>query len=179
MGVLKLKDQLLDSKTSTIREVLRYFSLKEDIIPKETINAIATAAENAFSDKILFEEFENWTKNHDDDSFLYLINHYWETVKKPVLDEIERDLTNQNDKIKLIKEKSKQKVAKAFAQFLSKIAHERKLTTLVAIGNFLELTPQRVSILLKGDHKPQRSTIAKIAEKFEIPLERIQKEIAL
>lgn len=179
MGILKLKDQDLDSKTSTIREVLRYFSLKEDQIPKGTIDGIAAAADNAYSDDILFEEFESWTKNHDDESFLYLINHYWETIQKPVQGLAERDLTNQNGKIEAIKESSKQEVAKKFAEFLNKIAHERKLTTLEAIGEFLELTPQRVSVLLKGEHKPQRSTIAMIAEKFQIPLERIQKEISL
>ncbi len=179
MGVLKLKDQALDSKTSTIREVLRYFSSKEEKIPKITIDAIATAADNAYSDDILFEEFDNWTKNHDDDSFLYLINHYWETIKKPVLSKERRDLTNRTDKIESIKKGSKQEVAQKFAKFLNKISHERKLTTLEAIGEFLELTPQRVSILLKGEHKPQRGTIAKVAEKFEISIERIQKEITL
>ena len=178
MGVLKLKDQALDTKTSTIREVLRYFSSKEDQIPKDTIEGIAAAADNAYSDDILFEEFESWTKNHDDDSFLYLINHYWKTIGKPSLTQEEQDLTNQPNKVESIKEKSKQDVAQKFAQFLNKIADERKLTTLEAIGNFLELTPQRVSVLLKGEHKPQRATIAKIAEKFEIPLERIQKEIS-
>jgi hypothetical protein len=179
MGVLKLKDQALDSKTSTIREVLRYFSSKEDQIPKTTINGIAAAADNAYSDDILFEEFENWTKNHDDDSFLYLINHYWETIKKPVLNQGERDLTDRTDRVEAIKKNSKQEVAQKFAQFLNKIAHERKLTTLEAIGEFLELTPQRISVLLKGEHKPQRSTLAKVAEKFEISLETIQKEISL
>lgn len=177
MGVLKLKDQALDSKTSTIREVLRYFSSKEDQIPKDTIEGIAAAADNAYSDDILFEEFENWTKNHDDDSFLYLINHYWETIGKPALGLDERDLTDKKDKVEAIKETSKQEVALKFAQFLNRIALERKLMTLEAIGAFLELSPQRVSILLKGEHKPQRATIAKVAEKFGIPLEEIQREI--
>lgn len=178
MGVLKLKDQALDTKTSTIREVLRYFSSKEDQIPKVTIDGIAAAADNAYSDDILFEEFENWTKNHDDDSFLYLINHYWETIKKPILSPEQHDLTGQADSVEAIKLKSKQEVAQKFAQFLNKITHERKLTTLEAIGEFLEISPQRVSVLLKGEHKPQRATIAMIAEKFEIPLENIQKEIS-
>ena len=155
MGVLKLKDQ----------------------IPRTTIDGIATAADNAYSDDILFEEFERWTKNYDDDSFLYLINHYWETIKKPVLSHEESDFTGQAERVEVIKEKSKQEVAQKFAQFLNKIVLQRKLTTLEAIGEFLELSPQRVSVLLKGDHKPQRATIAKIAEKFEIPLEKIQKEI--
>jgi hypothetical protein len=178
VGVLKIKDQALDSKTSTIREVLRYFSAKEDQIPRITIEGIAAAADNAYCDDILFEEFDNWTKNHDDDSFLFLINHYWETINKPILSQEERDLVDQADRTKVFKENSKKEVASKFAQFLGKIAYERKLTTLEAIGNFLEVTPQRVSILLKGEHKPQRSTIAKVAEKFEIPLERIQKEIS-
>jgi NADPH-dependent curcumin reductase CurA len=177
MGILKLKDQVLDSKTSTIREVLRYFAFKEDQIPKATIDVIAASADNAYFDDILFEEFENWTKNHDDDSFLFLINHYWETANKPALSQSYRELTNQTAKIEAIKENSKKEVAKKFAQFLNKITHEHKLTTNEAIGNFLELTPQRVSILLKGEHRPQRGTIAKIAEKFQVPLEIIQKEI--
>lgn len=179
MGVLKLKNQVLNFKTSIIREVLRYFSLKEEQISKMTINGIAIAADNAYSDDILFEEFENWTKNRDDDSFLFLIDHYWNTINKPILDRSERDLTGQSDKIITIKEKSKTEVAQKFAQFLNKIALERKLTTLEAIGNFLELSPQRVSVLLKGEHKPQRSTIVKVAEKFQISLDKIQKEISL
>jgi len=123
MDVLHLKEKELAYKTSTIREVLRYFSLKKDQIPKGIIDGISAATDNAYSDDILFEEFENWTKNHDDESFLYLINHYWETIQKPVQCLAERDLTNQNGKIEAIKESSKQEVAKKFAEFLNKIAH--------------------------------------------------------
>ena len=56
---------------------------------------------------ILFEEFENWADEKDDESFLFLINHYWESQDKPVLDADERDLTGQEDEIKKIKESSK------------------------------------------------------------------------
>lgn len=63
--------------------------------------------------------------------------------------------------------------------FLNRIYHERNLNTFEAIGSFLELSPQQVSILLGGKHKSQRSTIAKIAKKFQIPIEKFQKELSL
>jgi len=177
MGILKLKNENLDKKTSIIKEVLEYFSSKEEDISKNVIEGIAAAADNAYTDDILFEEFENWAEDKDDESFLYLINHYWESKDKPVLSESERDLTGKEDQIKEIKENSKQEIAQKFAILLNRISTERNLTTLDAIGKFLGVSPQRASVLLEGKHKPQRNTIIKVAEKFEIPIEAIFHEI--
>ncbi len=85
MDILNLKEKKLDFKSSTIREVLNYFSSKENQLSKNTIDNIASAGDIALTDDILFEEFENWTKYHDDETFLYLINHYWESNPKVII----------------------------------------------------------------------------------------------
>lgn len=177
MGILKLKNENLDKKTSTIKEVLEYFSSKEEDFSKDVIEGIAAAADNAYTDDILFEEFENWADDKDDESFLYLIKHYWESKDKPSLDVGERDLTGNETEISKIKEASKQEVAQKFADFLNRVSTERNLTTLEALGKFLGVSTQRAAVLLDGKHKPQRNTIIKISEKFEIPIDHIFREI--
>lgn len=177
MGILKLKEETLGKKSLIIKEALDHFASRERFYSKEIIDEIAAASENAFSDEILFEEFENWASEKDDESFLYLINHYWETKNKPTLSEKNRDLTNDKQEIEAIKNNAKLEIAQKFSSFLNEISNKKNLRTLESIGNFLGVSSERARILLEGKHKPQRATIAKISEKFEIPVEKILKEI--
>jgi hypothetical protein len=173
MGILKLKEEVLDQKTLIIKEVLEYFSIKEDSFTDSVIQGIAAAADNAFSDEILFEEFENWSTDKDDESFLYLINHYWESRTKPVLSESEMNLTGKNAEIKKIKEMAKLDTARKFGRFLNCLALDRSLKSQKEIGDFLGVSSERARVLLDGKHKPQRATVIKVSEKFGVPIQDI------
>ena len=177
MGVLKMKEETLDKKSSIIKEVLEHFDLLEGEIESSVLHKIAAAADNAFSDEILFEEFENWSKSHDDDSFVFLINDYWDSIKKPVLTN-RGDITGKDQEITEIKEKAKKEVSKKFAAILNELCAKRNLKTLKEIGDFLGgLSEERVRVLLEGNHKPQRGTILKIAESFNVDAVSLMNQI--
>ena len=177
MGILKTKNDTFDQKVSIIKEVLDYFSNKEDSYPEKTREDIAAAAENAFCDEILFEEFKSWIEDRDDESFLHLINHYWKTRGQRPLSEEQRELTGKNEDIKAIKERAKQDVAGNFSKLLNKMATERGLKSLEEIGNFLGFSAERARTLLEGKHKPQRKTVLKVADKFGVSPNLIFQEI--
>jgi hypothetical protein len=65
MGVLKIKVAELKNKSAIIKKVLEYFDFCEKKYTSEVLQKISIAAEYAFRDDILFEEFENWVSNHD------------------------------------------------------------------------------------------------------------------
>lgn len=173
MGVLKMKEELLIKKADIIKEVLEHFSSKELTIPKHVVEGISAAADNAFADDILFEEFENWADNNDDESFLFLINHYWENKNVPQLPLTERDLTGKEGAIQAIKENAKLEVSQKFALLIRKLSDEKNLVKLEAIGAFLGVSAERARVLLEGKHKPNRATILKVSEKFRIPMDEI------
>ena len=177
MVILKIKNDSFDQKASIIKEALDYFSNKEDTYPEETREAIAAAADNAFCDEILFEEFQTWTEDRDDESFLHLINHYWNTKDQEPLPEEQRDITSREEDIKAIKEKDKLEVAGNFSILLNKMATEKGLKSLEEIGNFLGFSAERARTLLDGKHKPQRKTILKVADKFGVSADSIFQEI--
>lgn len=162
MGLLKNKEEFLEKKTGIIRSVLEYFDQHEKKYSRSVLEHIASAAEYAYGDEILFEEFENWVSNRDDDSFIFLIDHYWRTKK-------DRNTGSMAELASDIKEKAKQSVASNFSILLQNLCNDKNLKTYKEIGQFLGgLTEERVRILLDGKHKPQRRTILKVAEKFRI-----------
>jgi len=168
MGVLKVKEEVLDKKSSVIREVLEHFDGLEGKIDLIVLYNIAASADRAFTDDILFEEFENWSKSHDDDSFLFLINDYWKSLERPLLHN-RGDITGKDQLINEIKENARKEVGKRFAAILNELCTKRNLKTLKEIGEFLGgLSEERVRVLLEGNHRPQRGTILNVAEKFKV-----------
>jgi hypothetical protein len=177
MGVLKVKEAVLDKKSAIVKEVLEHFDHFDGKIDPVILHQIAAAADNAFNDEILFEEFDNWFKNRDDDSFIFLISDYWNSVKKPILP-AHGDITGNEVKINEIKEASKKEIGKKFATALNELCIKNNLRTLKEIGDFLGgLSEERVRVLLEGNHKPQRNTILKVAEKFKIDPTEFTKKI--
>ena len=177
MGILKEKETVIEQKSLVIKMVLAYFSSKEQDFTKDQIEKISAASDHAFTDDILYEEFANWAKDKDDEVFLFLIQDYWASYKKPVLKPTERDLTGQDQKILDIKESEKKQQQKDFAQILNELSIQKGLTTYNEIGKFLGVSRERARVLLSGQHKPQRKTILQIAEKFRIDPEEIYKKI--
>jgi hypothetical protein len=53
------------------------------VFSRTTIDRVTLAADDAYFDEILFEDFQDWFINRDDEVFLYLIDHYCETKDKP------------------------------------------------------------------------------------------------
>lgn len=177
MGVLKIKEENLDKKTSTIKAVLEHFDRLEKKYENSILEQISAASDNAFGDEILFEEFENWTINKDDDVFIYLINHYWENLKKSALPN-NGDITGHVEKISGIKEKAKSEIGKKFAHIVNELCTNKKLKTYKEISDFLDIgTEERVRVLLDGKHKPQRATILNVAEKFNVDPNELMKKI--
>lgn len=86
-------------KKSTIDRVLDYFLLNQDKFEKIVVDKIKLAAKDALNDDILFEEFDDWIYYRDDESFLYLIDHYHKTKNIPSIDDIDRDLMKKRDLI--------------------------------------------------------------------------------
>ncbi len=177
MGILKVTEEKLNKKTSIIKEVLNYFSSKESEISRDTVQQIAAAADNAYTDTILFEEFENWVSDKDDETFLHLISHYWDSRSKPKLDSENQDLTNNKSEIEKIKKAAKEEQARAFGDYLKILISGKGLKTLEEIGAFLGVSSERARVMLEGKHKPQRKTIINVAEKFEIDPEEIYQRV--
>ena len=177
MGILKVKEEALNSKTIVIKQVLEYFSSKEDDFPKEVIGRIAAAADNVYVDDILFEEFENWVASNDDDAFLYLINHYWDTKSMENLAPEKANLTGKEKIVEEIKNSARNEQAQKFSELLAKLTTERGLTTLDKIGEFLGVSAERARVMLEGKHRPQRKTLLKIANKFDVDRQDIFKQV--
>ena len=168
MGILKIKEDHLVKKSSIIKKALEHFDRFEKKYSADVLKKISVASENAFIDEILFEEFENWISNRDDESFIYLINHHWDTNLRPALGS-KSDLTGKQKEILNIKENSKREVGQRFASILNKLCNNRNLKTLKEIGDFLGgISEERVRVLLEGRHKPQRATILKVSKKFKL-----------
>lgn len=177
MGILKEKESAIEQKSLVIKGVLAYFSSKEQEFTKDQIEKISAASDHAFTDDILYEEFVNWTNGKDDEVFLFLIQDYWESYKKPALDPAERDLTGQDQKVLEIKESERKQQQKDFSQVLNDLSNQKGLKTHNEIGKYLGVSGERARVLLSGQNKPQRKTILKIAEKFQIDPEEIYKKI--
>jgi hypothetical protein len=177
MGVLKIKEANLEKKSSVVKLVLDHFDRVENKYKPAVLEQISAAADNVFGDEILFEEFENWVSTHDDDTFIFLVNHYWEgKTKKPLAKR--GDLTGENEKILSIKDKSKMEVGKKFASILNNLCAKKNLKNLKEIGDFLGgLSEERVRVLLEGKHKPQRATILMVADKFQVDPSELMNEI--
>ncbi len=133
---------------------------------------IDVAARHAFSDSILFENFELWNKKEiDDEDLLFQIRHFIETKDRPALPQDKRNLTNNTRAIETIKEDADQEFAKKFARKLDLLAISKKLDTNEKLGNFLDVSSEQARKLLLGDHKPQRKTLLKVSLAFRVPIE--------
>lgn len=128
MGLLKKKEKLLDQKTAVIKAALVHFDslAKQD---KGLAEKIADAANAAYSDEIIFEEFKIWSEEKDDEAFLYQVEHFWNTKESPRLSVEERDLSGNDPEIESIKKRAKESLKIRFAANLRRLADKKGLHT--------------------------------------------------
>jgi hypothetical protein len=157
------------SQSETIQDALNYFSKKVSELEFMVIERNARAA---LTDANLFEAFEMWNSEEiSDEALLYQLREYLDTEQMPVIPEEKRDLTKKEEEIARIKSVIEKDFAVRFAKVIQVLAASRELNTNEKLANFLEMNEEQVRVLCKGEHKPQRKTLVKVAEKFSIPLE--------
>lgn len=157
------------TQSEVVQEALAFFSKKMN---ERDFALIEKNARAALSDPHLFEVFEMWNANElSDKAFVYQLREYASTEKQLSLSEENRDLTNKQDEVARIKAVTDKDFASRFAKIIQVLAASRGLATNEKLAAFLEMNEEQVRVLCKGEHKPQRKTLIKVAMKFKIPLE--------
>jgi len=161
-----------DHQAQVIKNALRHFSRSDGFAVVEAVGRYA------FSDDILFESFELWSKKEiDDEAFMFQVHHFFKTKDRPALSSENRDLTGNRAAIDLIKKSADLSFAKQFARKLGLLANHKKLTTNEKLGTFLGVSAEQARQLLQGEHKPQRKTILKVSEAFGVPPEEFLEDL--
>lgn len=170
MGSLALHAHEMNRKNEVIKKALVHF---DTILVDETEkHKLRAAADEAHTDEFLFEKFESWVDERDDKYLLFHVNSFFEDRLLKVLSPTERDVTSRRKEIELtIENKSRDKQKRIVSERLSILAKERSLNTNEAIANFLNMDIEQIRRYLIGENKPQRATLIKIAEKFDVSLE--------
>ena len=169
MGSLALHLNQINSVAGTIKLVLEHF---DQVLKDEQARQVSTAADLAFSDKLLFEKFEIWAQERDDETFLFHVNRFFEKKRQKPLLASEQDLTNQRLQIEsTIKGEVRARQKQVFAQRLTKLAADRNLLKNDDLGAFLEVSGEQARKFKAGENKPQLTTLKKIADKFGVSVE--------
>lgn len=171
MGTLAFHAEQISKKKDSIYEALVHFdsALDEDNDQKVKL---ADAADFAFTDDLLFEKFNYWLEDRDDETLLFHVNKFFKKRHLRQLSESERDLTKDRESVeKSIKMKVREKQTRLFAERFLMLSVERGLTTNEELGKFLEITEEQARRLKAGDQKPQVATLKKIADKFSVRFE--------
>lgn len=170
MGSLATRMSYFDFVSKTIRPVLEHFdkvSLKGD-----TAKRISAAADLAFSDGLLFEKFQMWAQERDDETFLFHIQRYFEKKDQRSLLTSEQDLTASREQVETsIKEKVRIRTKQVFGQRMTRLAAEYGLLTNDQLGAFLEVSGEQARKFKSGENKPQLATLKNIADKFKVSVE--------
>ena len=157
------------TQSEVVQEALAFFSKKMN---ERDFALIEKNARATLSDPHLFEVFEMWNANElSDKAFVQQLREYASTEKQLSLSEENRDLTNKQDEVARIKAVTDKDFASRFAKIIQVLAASRGLATNEKLAAFLEMNEEQVRVLCKGEHKPQRKTLIKVAMKFKIPLE--------
>ena len=169
MGSLAMHANQINSVAGTIKLALEHF---DQVLKGEQARQVSAAADLAFSDKLLFEKFEMWTQERDDETFLFHITRFFEKKNQKPLLASEQDLTTQRTQIESsIKEDVRTRQKQVFAQRITKLAADRNLLKNDDLGAFLEVSGEQARKFKAGENKPQLTTLKKIADKFGVSVE--------
>ena len=168
-ALAKTKIHALSYQAEVIKAALEHFG---DVGTRDQVEILSAAADHAFVDELLFQSFEFWKKSEiDDDALLFQIKHFFDTKDQPPLSREKRDLTGNVRAIDAIKKSADENFATLFARKVSAMASAKGLHTNEKLGEFLSMNPEQARVLREGKHKPQRKTIAKVAEAFGVTIE--------
>lgn len=170
MGTLATRMSHIDSVRDVIKPALGHFSRQS--LSKEIERSLALAADLAFSDEILFEKFQMWNLERDDETFLFHINRFFEKRDQKPLSNSERDLTSQRESAETaIKEVTRNRQKQIFGQRITRLATERNLLTNDQLGDFLGVSGEQARKFKAGENKPQLATLKNIADHFKVSVE--------
>lgn len=169
MGTLAIHANQIHSLAGTIKLVLEHF---DQVLKGEQAQKVQAAADLVFSDKLLFEKFEMWTHERDDETFLFHINRFFEKKGQQPLLASEQDLTDQREQIESsIKEDVRNRTKRIFGQRITRLAAERSLLTNDQLGEFLGVSGEQARKFRSGENKPQLATLKSIADRFKVSVE--------
>lgn len=170
MSTLATRMSHIDSVRNTIKPVLDHFAKLS--LPKHIEQSLVLAADLAFSDELLFEKFQMWNAEQDDETLLFHINRFFEKRDQKSLTADEKDLTSQRQQVEsTIKETVRNRTKQIFAQRITRLAAERNLLTNDQLGAFLEVSGEQARKFKSGENKPQLATLKSIADKFKVSVE--------
>ena len=81
MGALASQLNSIEHTNIVIKDALSHLDKKE--LEPSMVNMLSAAADLAFSDKLLFEKFENWQEDHNDETFLFHVKRFFEKRNQP------------------------------------------------------------------------------------------------
>lgn len=169
MGTLAKHVNQIHSVAETIQLVLQHF---DKLLKGEQTRKVSAAADLAFSDKLLFEKFEMWTQEHDDETFLFHINRFFEKKDQKSLLASEQDLTAKRDQVEsTIKEDVRNRQKKIFGERITGLAAKHNLLTNDQLGTFLGVSGEQARKFKAGENKPQLATLKAIADRFKVSVE--------
>ncbi len=171
MGSIALdKIEDIEYKTKVLKAALEHFDYRGD---KEEIKIASEVVPYAYTDSLLFYEFELWfDKKMDANDLMFQLKHFLKIKSKGPLPERKRNLTGNRRAIERIKRSADGEASRKFARKLRILATKRGLTTNQKLGDFLEISAERARVLLAGKHKPQRETLLTVAKAFGVPVEQ-------
>lgn len=169
MGTLAMRIRHIDTVSNAIKAALAHFA--ERSLPEKTETRLALAADLAFSDELLFEKFQMWTQERDDEVFLFHIDRFFEKRGQTALAPAERDLTPRRAFVEAAVAKSvRDRQKQIFGQRITILAAERGLLTNDQLGDFLGVSGEQARKFKAGENKPQLATLKNIADRFKVPV---------
>lgn len=170
MSTLATRMSHIDSVRNTIKPVLDHFVKLS--LPKHIEQSLVLAADLAFSDDLLFEKFQMWNAEQDDETLLFHIRRFFEKRDQKPLTDDEKDLTSQRQQVEsTIKENVRNRTKQIFAQRITRLASERNLLTNDQLGEFLGVSGEQARKFKAGENKPQLATLKSIADRFKVSVE--------
>jgi len=170
MGMLATRMSHIDSVRNAVKPALDHFA--QQSLSKEIERSLAIAADLAFSDELLLEKFRMWNDGHDDETFLFHINRFFEKKGQKPLLASEQDLTAQREYAEAsIKEAVRNRQKQVFGQRITSLAIEHKLLTNEQLGEFLSVSGEQARKFKAGENKPQLATLKNIADRFKVSVE--------
>lgn len=170
MGTLATRIDHIDSVGTIIKVVLTHFS--KQTLPKNVELNLAIAADLAFSDNLLYEKFQIWHEEHDDEVLLFHIKRFFEKKDQRFLSKSELDLTSKREEIESsIKENVRNRQKQIFGIKINELAANRNLLTNKELGDFLGVSEEQARKYKNGENKPQLATLKDIADRFKVTVE--------
>lgn len=170
MGKLAKHIDEIQHAQDVLRPVLEHFDTRK--LNQELIDSIKIAADLAFSDALLFEKFEMWNEQRDDDVLLFHIKRFFEKKDRKPISEKERNLSSRREEIETsIKNSAREDQKKIFGARLTALAVEKGLDTNKKLGDFLGVSDEQARKFRSGENKPQLATLKQISEKFKVSVE--------